>query len=150
MLQSLNKWWLNGPYTHLHIFIWTLTSMCDLDLGRKDLNLAHDTPPHNVEHLCQVILKSLYTCGSFAPDKHFSMSSKCDLDLWPRDLVHVRDTAPHSGEHFYEVSLKSLHTCRRYAPDKIGRRPPARPTARQGRSHNTSRFSNGRIKINYV
>jgi hypothetical protein len=26
-------------------------------------------------------------------------------------------------------------------------RPPDRPPARQGRSHNTSRFSNGRIKI---
>jgi hypothetical protein len=55
--------------------------MCDLDLGCRDLNFVRDTPPHNGEHLCQVILKSLYACGSFAPDKRFSMSSKCDLDL---------------------------------------------------------------------
>ena len=56
MLQSLNKWWLNGPYTHLHIFNWTLT--CDLD--RRDLNFARGTPP---------------------PNKHFSLTSKCNLDL---------------------------------------------------------------------
>jgi hypothetical protein len=104
-----------------HIFIWTLTPMWDL--GHRDQNFACHTRPHNGEHLCQVILKSLYACRSFAPDKHFSIS-KCDLDLWPRDLVHVRDTASHSDEHFYEVSLKFLNACRRHVTYKIKRRQP--------------------------
>jgi hypothetical protein len=58
-----------------------LTPMCDLDLRRRDLNFACDIQPHNSEHLCQVILKSLFACRSFALDKRFSMTSKCDLDL---------------------------------------------------------------------
>jgi hypothetical protein len=66
---------------HIHIFMLTLTPMCDHDLGCRDKNFAHDTPPHNSEHLCQVILKSLYACRSFALDKRFSMTSKCYLDL---------------------------------------------------------------------
>jgi hypothetical protein len=55
--------------------------ICDLDLGRRDLNFMHGTQPHNDEHLCQIILKSLYACTSFATDKRFSMSSNCDLHL---------------------------------------------------------------------
>jgi hypothetical protein len=53
--------------------------MCDLD--RRDLYFIRNTLPYNGEHLCQVILKSLNACRSFAPDKRFSMTSKCDLDL---------------------------------------------------------------------
>jgi hypothetical protein len=64
-----------------HIFIRTLTPTYDLDLGSRDLNSALDTPSHNGEHLCRVILKSLYACRSFALDKGFPMMSKCDLDL---------------------------------------------------------------------
>jgi hypothetical protein len=93
-------WWLYGPNTHFHIFIWTLTPMCDLDHGRRDLYFACGIPTHSGEHLCQIILKSLYACRSFAPDKLFTMTSKLDLDLWPRDLVHAQDTASHSVEHF--------------------------------------------------
>jgi hypothetical protein len=89
-------------------------------------NFTCNTPPHHGEHLCLIILKSLYAYRSFAQDKRFSMTSKCDLDLWPRDLVHVRDT-PVSGEHFYEVSLKFLNACRRYAPDKNWTLPTCPP-----------------------
>jgi hypothetical protein len=49
--------------------IWSLTPLCDL------LNFACATPPHKSEQLCQVILKSLYACKSFAPDKRCSMTS---------------------------------------------------------------------------
>jgi hypothetical protein len=93
--------------------------MFDFDLGCKGLNFVRNTAPHNGEHwMCQVILKSLIACRSFAPNKRFSVTSMCDLDLWPGVLVHVRETASDSGEHFYEISLKFLHVCRRYALDK--------------------------------
>jgi hypothetical protein len=46
VFQFLNKWWLKGPNTHFHISIWTLTPMCGLDLGHRDLNFARDTPPY--------------------------------------------------------------------------------------------------------
>jgi hypothetical protein len=45
--------------------------MCDLDLGYKDLNYSRNTPSYNGEHLCQIILKSVYACRMFAPDKRF-------------------------------------------------------------------------------
>jgi hypothetical protein len=58
----------------IHIFIFfitTLTPMCDLDL-----EILHATlRAHHSEQLCQVILKSLYACRSFALDKRFSMTS---------------------------------------------------------------------------
>jgi hypothetical protein len=98
-------------------FIWTLTPMCDLDFSRRDQYFASDTPPHNGEPLCQVILKYLYACRSFAPDKRFSMTSK--FDLWPADLIYAHDTASSSDETLYEVSFESLNICRRYALDKI-------------------------------
>jgi hypothetical protein len=57
--------------SHFHIFIWNLTYMCNLDLCHRDLNFAHDTLPYNGEYLCQVMLKSLYACRGFAPEKRF-------------------------------------------------------------------------------
>jgi hypothetical protein len=48
----------------------------------------------------------------------------------------------HSGDHFYEVSLKFLHAVGDLLQTKIG----CGKTARQGENHNTTRFSNGRLK----
>jgi hypothetical protein len=88
-------------------------------LGCRDLNFTRDTPPHNSENLCQVILKSLYAYRNFALNKRFSMTSKSDIDLWPRGLVDAHNMASYFGEYLYEVSLESLHLCRRYALDRI-------------------------------
>jgi hypothetical protein len=78
-----------------------------LDIDHTDLDIAHFTLFHNHgEHLCQVKLKSVYACISFAPVLLFQMTSKCYLDLSPRELVHAHDTVPHSGQQFCEVSLK--------------------------------------------
>ena len=73
----MTKW---SHYTYSYS-IRVLTPVFDLDLGRRNLNLQGDTPSYNSEHFCQVILKSLYACRSFAPDTRFSTTSKCDLDL---------------------------------------------------------------------
>jgi hypothetical protein len=84
-------------------FYLILTPICNLYLSRWDLNFACDTPAHNGLHLCEVILKCLHGCRSFAPDKPNWMTSLCYLDLWTRDQVHAHNRAFHSGEHFCEV-----------------------------------------------
>jgi hypothetical protein len=78
--------------------------MCDLDLGRRDLNFMCDSQSYNDEHLCRVILKLLYACRSFAPDKCFLMSSKCDLDwIMPIMVVNIsikyyKNSSMHVGD----------------------------------------------------
>jgi hypothetical protein len=118
------------------ISVWSLTPIFDLDLSSWNLNFSCNTPLHNDEHLCEVILKSLYACSSFALNKHFLKTSICDIDLWPRDLIHARDRAFHSGEHFYEVSSKSLYACRWWMCS--GRKVDT--SHRQGRSFNMTLF----------
>ena len=99
--------------------IWPLTPKCDLDLCRRDLNFSRDTPPYCGEHLCQVILKSLYACRSYAPDTGFWATPKCDLDLWAADLNVAHDTQPNQGVHIYQIILKSIREWARYRPDKL-------------------------------
>jgi hypothetical protein len=108
----------NGPYTHFHNSSWTLTSMCDFDLGCRDLNFVWHSASQWWTFMPS-FMKSLYACRSFTPDKHFLMTFKCDLYLWPRDLVYAHETASYRSEHFYKVLLTSLYDCRRYALDKI-------------------------------
>ena len=57
------------PYNRL---FQPLTSKYDLDLGGRDLSLAHDTSSHYGEHFCQVILKSHDRLQRYVPD------TKCD------------------------------------------------------------------------
>jgi hypothetical protein len=61
-------------------FTQTLTSLCDLDFGSRDLDSVRNKL-HNGEHLCKVTLKSPDDCRSSAPNKHFSINVKCDLNL---------------------------------------------------------------------
>ena len=98
--------------------IWHLTSKCDLDLCRRDLNFPRDTPPYYGEHLCQVISKSLYACRSYTPDTGFGATPKCDLDLWMADLNVAHDTQPGQVVHIYQIILKSIKEWARYRPEK--------------------------------
>jgi hypothetical protein len=93
-------------YCNFDLFTWpwfweqwpaffTQYPLCDLDLGCNDLKFARDIPPYNGEHMCQVILKSLYAFRSFALDQLIAMNTKCDLEVSPRNLVYARNIAFH-------------------------------------------------------
>ena len=46
-----------------------MTLKCDLDLGLIRKNILNGTSTHGGEHPCQIMLKSVSKCRSYAPDK---------------------------------------------------------------------------------
>jgi hypothetical protein len=81
VFQSLNKWWVNDPNAHFHILfseLWSLSVTLALTAGTY---ILHTTLRLTMEKkVCQIILKSLYACRSFALDKSFSITLECELD----------------------------------------------------------------------
>lgn len=73
------------------------------------MNFTSNTPPHDVRHSCQVILKSSIACRSYAMEQYFPLISQCELDLWPTRAVHSRDTMSYSGEHLFLSNTMHAH-----------------------------------------
>ena len=101
--------------------------------------LSCDTPSHDGEQMCQMILKSHNEWHSYGQDKliygHFwPLNSKCDLDLGDIDVIISRDTPSNDGEQMCQMILKSDNERHSYGPDKLV--PPARQPARIRQSNN--------------
>ena len=102
----------------------SILSCGDLDIGDIDVILSCDTPSHDGEQMCQMILKSHNEWHSYGQDKliygHFwPLNSKCDLDLGDIDVIISRDTPSNDGEQMCQMILKSDNERHSYGPDKL-------------------------------
>ena len=105
-------------------FLKSIFSRGDLDIGDIDVILSWDTPSHDGEQMCQMILKSHNEWHSYGQDKliygHFwPLNSKCDLDLGDIDVIISRDTPSNDGEQMCQMILKSHYEWHSYCPDKL-------------------------------
>ena len=107
--DKLNLW----PFYHL-------TFKFDLDIHPIQTNVSNGTTTPQVEHLGQIILKSMYKCRSYGRDKLIHVTFKCDLDLQPTLKNISKSTFPLHGQQLCQTILKFMHKCRSYDPDKSG------------------------------
>jgi hypothetical protein len=75
--------WLMLPRDHFVSRFLTLVAVTYNIINKinKERRRSMNAKPYNCEHFCKVMLKSLYACRTFAPDKRFAMTSEYDLDL---------------------------------------------------------------------
>ena len=96
---------------------YCLTFKCDLDLQLTWTNVSN-------KQLCQIILKSMYKCRRYGPDKlnlwpFYQLTFKSDLDLQPTWTNDSNGTSTPQGQQLCQIILKSMHKCRSYGPDKL-------------------------------
>ena len=70
--------------------VWPLFDPCDLDLQDNWKSVSNGTSPLLGQQLCQIVLKSMHKCTSYAPEKlntciwpFWPLFDPCDLDLQP-------------------------------------------------------------------
>ena len=103
---------------------YQLTFKCDLDLQPVWRNVSNDTATLQGEQLCRIILKSIYKCRSYGPDKlnfwpFYHLTFKCDIYLQPI-LGNVSNIiATVQVEQLCQIILKFMYKCRSYGPDKL-------------------------------
>ena len=109
------KFQFNDTYTSQLPFYW-LTFKSDLDLHLTWINVSN-------EHACQIILKSMYKCRSYGPDK-------LNLDhfiIWRSSVTLTFNVSEQKfqtaflllKENNSQIIFKSMQKCTRYGPEKL-------------------------------
>ena len=101
---------------------WPLFDPCDLSLLTTWKNVSNGTSTRG-KQLCKIILKSMYKCTSYGPDKlniwpFWPLFDPCDLDLltiWK----NVSNETSTRGQQLCKIILKSMHKCTSYGQDKL-------------------------------
>ena len=88
------------------------------------LSVSNGTATLQGEQLCQIILKSIYKCRSYGPDKlnflpFYHLTFKCDIDLLPISGNVSNGIATLQGEQVCQIILKFIYKCRSHGPDKL-------------------------------
>ena len=114
-----------NPYINVEVMVRTSSIFDHFIIWPSSVTLIFNLSWEMFQQLCQIILKFIYKCRSYGPDKlnlwpFYHLTFKSDLDFQPTQTNISNCTSTSQGDQLCQTILKYMHNCRSYGPDKCG------------------------------